>query len=154
MIPSEKKILRYERIFEQLKPLLQTGPTFDAKLATINAVLYHKIKYIFWAGFYLLSDNKLCVNSYQGPLACQELEYPKGVCWKSIINKTSIVVPDVEKFDDHIACDSRSKSEIVIPLYDAEHNIYGVFDADSDMLNAFDENDEKGLRRILGLLNM
>ncbi len=153
MLPKEKKIARYERIYIQLKQLLKISPSFDAGLSTINAVLYHKMPHFFWVGFYFLNNSKLTVGPYQGPLACQELEYPKGVCWKSILERSSIIVEDVHKFPDHIACDSRSKSEIVIPLINMDNTIIGVLDIDSDKLAAFNKDDEIALRKILALLN-
>jgi GAF domain-containing protein len=152
MLTKEKKVVRYKRIFSQLKGLLAKSPTFDARLATINAVLYHKMPQFFWIGFYFLHDSKLTVGPYQGPLACQELEYPLGVCWKSILNKSCTIVENVHEFAGHIACDSRSKSEIVIPILDENENIVGVLDVDSDRFNTFDEEDERGLNRILSLL--
>ena len=154
MLTKEKKVTRYERIHFQLKKLLENSPTFDARLATINALLYHKMPHFFWIGFYFLKNNRLTIGPYQGPLACQELEYPKGVCWKSILSKSCIIVNNVHEFTDHIACDSRSKSEIVIPILNESKDIIGVLDVDSDKYNAFDENDENGLKRILNLLNL
>ena len=152
MISEKLKAGRYERIYSQISELLQKSPGFDSRLATINAVLYHKVSYIFWVGFYLLQNNRLCVSSYQGPLACQELEYPKGVCWHSIIHSKSVIVPDVSQFPDHITCDSRSKSEIVVPLISAQQEIIGVLDVDSDEAEAFDKVDEIWLKRITGLV--
>lgn len=122
-------------------------------MATINAVLYHKMFYFFWVGFYFPYNNKLSIGPYQGPLACQELEYPKGVCWKSVMCKHNIIVKNVHEFTDHIACDSRSKSEIGIPMLTKNNDFAGVFDVDSDKYDSFDEHDEKGLQIILSLLN-
>lgn len=153
MLTKEKKVARYERLYNQLKELLLKSLTFDAQLAIINAVLYHKMPHFFWIGFYFLNNNKLTIGSYQGPLACQELEYPKGVCWKCILDKNSIIVNNVHEFDNHIACDPRSKSEIVIPVLNERKEVIGVMDVDSDKFNAFDESDEKGLHRILYLLH-
>ena len=85
-------------------------------MATINAILYHKMDGFFWVGFYLLWNDRLLVGPYQGPLACLELPRDKGVCWAAINSGNSVVVHDVHEFPGHIACDSRSKSEIVIPV--------------------------------------
>jgi len=82
-----------------------------------------------------------------------ELEKDTGVCWTAINSQKSIIVPDVEKFPGHIACDSRSKSEIVIPVRDKHNKIYGVFDIDSDKLNNFDETDTEWLEKIVKLIN-
>lgn len=154
MLTKEKKAARYERIYTQLQELLAMSPSFDAQLATINAVLFHKMPHYFWIGFYFLHRNTLTVGPYQGPLACQELEYPKGVCWKSILSSSTIIVNNVHDFPNHIACDSRSKSEIVIPIINKNEDIIGVLDVDSDNFNAFDKNDENGLKKILSLINI
>ena len=151
MDPS-KKAKRYERIYKQLEELLKKPGDRISRMASIAAVLHHKMDGVFWTGFYLLSEGKLQVGPYQGPLACQELEKDKGVCCAGIQEKRSIVVHDVEKFPSHIACDPRSRSEIVVPLMDLENNIIGVLDVDSKLLDNFDEEDIKGLERIVSLI--
>ena len=152
MIKTELNQKRYQRLYKQLEPLLVNSPSTDAQLATINAVIYHKVPYIFWVGFYLLKNNRLIIGPYQGPLACQELKYPHGVCWYGIMEGKSVIVPDVSKFPNHIACDSRSKSELVIPLWNNQKQIIGVFDVDSTLKNAFNSHDQEGLERIINLL--
>jgi L-methionine (R)-S-oxide reductase len=106
----------------------------------------------FWTGFYLLREGHLRVGPYQGPLACQELEKDRGVCWAGINENRTIIVPDVEKFPGHIACDSRSRSEIVVPLRDAGGRIIGVLDVDSRQPDHFDSSDARGLERIVSLV--
>ena len=152
MPESEKKISQYIRIFEQLQKLLSESPDLIAQLSTINAILYHKIPYIFWIGFYFLQDNKLIVGPYQGPLACQILPNLKGVCWKAVLDKKPVTVGNVHEFKDHVACDSRSKSEIVIPVFDKQKNVIAVLDADSNKYQSFDNQDESGLTRIVSLI--
>lgn len=149
---SIKKQGRYERIYHQLETLLKATTDKTARMATISAVLHHKFEYFFWTGFYLLQNGELTVGPYQGPVACQVLTKDKGVCWAAINQKTSIIVPDVEKFPGHIACDSRSKSEIALPLYKKDGLVYGVMDVDSKELNSFDETDCINLERILKLI--
>lgn len=122
-------------------------------MASIASVLHHKMDGYFWTGFYLLTDEKLCVGPYQGPLACQELEKNQGVCWAGINENRSIVVPDVDKFPGHIACDSRSRSEIVVPVRDRKGSITGVLDVDSRQKDHFDEEDVFALEKIVGLIN-
>ena len=117
MDPLKKKE-RYARILEQLGGLLLKTTDPDARMATIVALLHHKMDYFFWTGFYFLKDGELTVRNYQGPLACQVLETNKGVCWAGINSGKTVVVPDVHQFPDHIACDSRSNSEIVVPVKD------------------------------------
>jgi GAF domain-containing protein len=106
----------------------------------------------FWVGFYLLNDGHLIVGPYQGPLACIKLEKNKGVCWAAVNTQKTIVVPDVHKFPGHIACDPRSRSEIVVPLRNQPGEIIGVFDIDSRLSNNFDETDALGLEKIVSLV--
>lgn len=142
----------YERIIEQLKELFKKSDDPVARMATINALLYHKIDYYFWCGFYLLKDGELVVGPYQGPLACLKLAHNKGVCWAGVREKKPIIVPDVHKFPDHIACDERSQSEIVVPVFTPEGEIYGVIDVDSDKLASFDETDASYLQQIVRMI--
>jgi GAF domain-containing protein len=121
-------------------------------MATIVAVLHHKMNYFFWTGFYMLTEGELIVGPYQGPVACILLKKDTGVCWAGINQKETIVVPDVEKFPGHIACDSRSQSEIVVPLRDPSGKILGILDVDSSSLNSFDHVDAAWLEKILKLL--
>ena len=144
-----KKRGRYERIYNQLEELLEKTTNPISRMASIAAILHHKMDGFFWTGFYLLTDEKLCVGPYQGPLACQELEKDKGVCWAGISGKNSIVVPDVDKFPGHISCDSRSRSEIVVPVRDSMGMITGVLDIDSQQRDHFDEVDVIALERIV-----
>ncbi len=141
---------RYKRIIQQLKPLFEkTGDPF-ARIATTTAILHNKFNYFYWTGYYRLVDNDLIVTSYQGTVACLVLTKGKGVCWAGINQGKSIIVEDVEKFPGHIACDSRSRSEIVIPVKNKSGNVVGVFDIDSIELNSFDEIDQKYLEQIIG----
>jgi len=149
---KKKKQGRYERLYKQLQDLLPKTNDPYARMSSIIAILHHKMDYFFWTGYYFLKDDKLIVGQYQGPVACQELAKNSGVCWAGINEQKPIVVPDVEKFPGHIACDSRSKSEIVLPVKDKEGNIIGVLDVDSNEYNQFDEVDEAQLIKILELI--
>lgn len=149
---NDKKLAKYDRLYEQIKTYVQTTDDIWARLATMEAVLHHKMQTFFWTGIYVLLDDELIVRSYQGPVACQKLKHHTGVCWAAVLSGQTMIVPDVEKFPGHIACDSRSKSEIAIPVYDREGKIFACLDVDSDQLNAFDREDEIGLRKILSLL--
>jgi len=121
-------------------------------MATINAVLYHKMDYFFWCGFYLIQEDKLQVGPYQGALACIDLPAGSGVCQAALSRKETLIVPDVDAFPGHIACDSRSKSEIVVPLYDTTGKICGVLDVDSRIPDSFDEVDAAALEKIVNLV--
>jgi len=120
-------------------------------MATIIAVLHHKMEYFFWTGFYLFQDGKLQVGPYQGPLACINLAENKGVCWAGVNTKNYVLVPDVDAFPGHIACDSRSKSEIVVPVLN-NGEIIGVLDVDSSSLGSFDDDDAEWLTKIVNLV--
>ena len=149
---TSKKKGRYERIYVQLSDLFKKSPNLNSRLSTVNAVLHHKLEHYFWTGFYLLEDGELTVGPYQGPVACQVLEKNKGVCWAAINEKKTIVVADVSAFPGHIACDSRSNSEIAVPLADKNNNIIGVLDVDSKDYNAFDETDKEWLEKVVELV--
>ena len=143
---------RYLRIYEQLKELLAKPGNDLSRMATIVAVLQHKMDCFFWTGFYLIDGDELIAGPYQGPVACQKLDENKGVCWAAINRQETVIVPDVHKFPGHIACDSRSNSEIVVPLKNQNGKIIGVLDIDSKDFNAFDETDREGLEKIIALL--
>jgi GAF domain-containing protein len=151
---NNKKQGRYQRIYKQLEELLPKTSDPYARMSSVIAVLHHKMEYFFWTGFYFLKDGKLVVGQYQGSVACQELKKDTGVCWAGINQQKTIIVPDVEKFPEHIACDSRSKSEIVLPVKDKEGNIIGVLDVDSNEYNQFDKIDDQELTKILELIYM
>lgn len=143
---------RYERVYSQLEELIKKSDNLIAHKATISAVLYHKFDYYFWCGFYEIIEGELTVGPYQGPVACQILAKNKGVCWAAIHNKETLVVKDVEQFPEHIACDSRSKSEIVVPLFDKNDIVYAVLDIDSIDIEKFDEIDVEYLEKICSML--
>ncbi|MEA3504116.1 MAG: GAF domain-containing protein [Bacteroidota bacterium] len=150
---KKKKAARYQRIYKQLDGLVESEKNPISRMSSIAAVLHHKMEYFFWTGFYLLIEGELLVHSYQGPVACMKLKKNSGVCWAGIDRKESVVVDEVEKFPGHIACDSRSKSEIVVPLRDINGDVYGVLDVDSSELNSFDEIDALWLEKIVELIN-
>lgn len=148
---------RYDRIYDQLRDLIVgRSPNLTAAMATICAVLHHKMPHHFWTGFYLVaSPDRLHVGPYQGPVACQILE-GRGVCLHCARTAKPIVVPDVEQFPGHIACDPRSKSEIALPVIDRssrqESPVVAVLDIDAHKVGQFDADDIEPLQRILGLL--
>ncbi len=147
-----KKQGRYDRIYDQLVKLLTATKDKTARMSTVCAILHHKMDYFFWTGFYILREEELIAGPYQGPLACQVLERGKGVCWAAVNSKKVMIVSDVEKFPGHIACDSRSRSEIVIPLFNSQNDIWAVLDIDSRELNSFDTVDRENLLKITNLI--
>lgn len=150
---NKTKRARYQRLNSQLKDLFKSTENMMSRLATVEAILHHKIKYYSWTGIYLLVDGELLVHSYQGPVACQKLGKDKGVCWAAINQNKTIIVPDVHNFPGHIACDSATNSEIVLPLRDKTGTIIGVFDIDSRDFNSFDEVDAEELQKILDMVH-
>lgn len=149
---AKKKEGRYSRIYKQLEDLMKTADYPLSRMATVAAVLHHKMDYFFWTGFYLLVDGELMVHAYQGPVACMHLEKGKGVCWAGVDKKQPVVVDDVEQFPGHIACDSRSQSEIVVPVRNQDNEVIGVLDIDSSEKNSFDEVDEQWLNKFVKLI--
>lgn len=147
-----KLAARYERIAAQLSELFIKNQDPIARMATISALLHHKMGHYFWTGFYRLIDDQLVVGPYQGPLACAVLPGPEGVCWAGVHEAKAILVKDVHAFPGHVACDARSQSEIVVPVHDGQGRIVGVLDVDSDQSAAFSEVDQVGLETIIALI--
>jgi L-methionine (R)-S-oxide reductase len=144
---------QYRRLHSQLQELLPKSRDGIAHMATVAALLHFKLPHYFWTGFYLLKAGRLIVGPYQGPVACQVLEGPEGVCWAGIQRRETVVVPDVHRFPGHVACDSRSNSEIVVPLFNKEGGVWGVLDVDSLQPEAFSLVDARWLEKITKLLD-
>ena len=120
-------------------------------LANASALLYNSMEQLNWAGFYLMREDKLILGPFQGRPACTVIGMGKGVCGTAAAEDRTVVVPDVHLFPGHIACDSASNSEIVIPIH-VGGRICGVLDIDSPVKNRFSEVDRKGLERFAGIL--
>ena len=146
-----RKVKRYERIITQITDLIQKTVDPLARISTIVAILHHKFDYFFWTGFYRLVDDELTVCCYQGSVACLVLEKHKGVCWTAVDEQKTQIVADVRKFPGHIACDSRSASEIVVPVW-KDGEIVAVLDVDSKELDSFDKIDTENLEKIVKLI--
>jgi GAF domain-containing protein len=121
-----------------------------ARMATISAVVHHAFGHL-WTGFYRVVEpgRLLRVGPYQGTLGCLEIAYGRGVCGAAAVSRRTVVVDDVELFPGHITCDSRSRSEIVVPVFDAQGELIAVFDVDSERPGAFDERDAEGLESLM-----
>jgi len=121
-----------------------------AGMATIATLVHHAFGFL-WTGFYrvVTPGEMLRVGPYQGSLGCLEIAFGRGVCGTAAVERRSIIVPDVEKFPGHIACDSRSRSEIVVPVTGARGELLAVLDVDSEELGSFDQEDQKGLERMV-----
>jgi L-methionine (R)-S-oxide reductase len=143
---------RYNRLYDQIKDLVKATDNPFSRMATISALLHHKMNGFFWTGFYFLDKGELLVGPYQGPVACLKLKKDTGVCWAGINSMKSVVVGDVHEFPGHIACSSQSNSEIVVPVKDKHGLVVAVLDVDSRDLNCFDEADRVGLEKIVELI--
>ncbi len=122
-----------------------------ALMATINSILANRFPHFFWTGFYRMCGERLVVGPYIGTVGCLQIELGRGVCGTAAAQRQTIIVPDVNAFPGHIACDPNSKSEIVVPVFDASGELIAVLDVDSDRVNAFDEEDRAGLEKIVAL---
>lgn len=151
--PDTQRAARYQRLHAQLADLFQDQHDPIARMATMVALLHHKQPHFFWTGFYRLLEGKLVVGPYQGPLACAVLPGPDGVCWAAVHRNESVLVPDVHAFPGHVACDSRSQSEVVIPVHGPGGEIMAVLDVDSDKPDAFTSVDVAHLEAITALLH-
>lgn len=153
ILPSgEGKEDRYCSLFPQIVSLLEDEDDLTANLANVSAALKEAFGF-FWVGFYLVKADQLVLGPFQGPIACTRIRYGKGVCGMAWKENRTLVVPDVEQFPGHIACSSRSRSEIVVPLIE-DGVVWGVLDIDSTELDTFDETDRNYLEKVAGLLNV
>ena len=147
---SDRKEI-YEEIIPQIESLVADETDLVANLANIAAVLKEAFGF-FWVGFYLKKENQLVLNAFQGPVACTRIDFDKGVCGHAYTTRETVIVPNVEEFPGHIACSSEAKSEIVLPIFEKSGEVFGVLDIDSDKLNDFDEQDAKGLKKIVKII--
>ena len=144
------KAVFYEQICEQLDQLLGREENFVANAANTSALLYQLLPDVNWAGFYIAEGDELVLGPFQGKPACVRLPFGKGVCGTAAAEERTIIVPDVNEFSGHIACDGASQSEIVVPLLNWGR-IIGVLDIDSSSLNRFDEDDQEGLESVVAV---
>ena len=141
----------YRLVMEQIKGLLETDQHFIPVMSNVSALLMENLEEINWAGFYIMRDGRLVVGPFQGKLACIHIEVGRGVCGTAVRDKTVLRVDNVHEFPGHIACDSASNSEIVLPIQRGE-KVLAVLDIDSPLLKRFSLEDEKGLKEIADLL--
>lgn len=141
--PEEKKQM-YRLLKTQLQGLTDGVVNNTANLANASALLNQALPDINWAGFYLMEENHLILGPFQGKPACVKIEIGKGVCGTAALKDETVLVKNVHEFPGHIACDSASNSEIVIPVH-VNGKMFGVLDVDSPLLSRFDAEDEEGL---------
>ena len=152
--PAPEDTPDYSILARQVISILEGERNLSANAAQFSAFIYQSLSNLNWAGFYLLSPSKdgktqeLLVGPFQGKVACARIALGRGVCGTSALEQRTVVVPDVHAFPGHIACDSASNSEIVIPII-KNGEILGVFDIDSPNLNRFSEADQQGLEQLV-----
>ena len=149
--PETAKSKLYANLVVQLLSLLKGEHDLIANAANFSALLFNSLPNVNWAGFYFLQDDELVLGPFQGNPACVRIPMGKGVCGVAAQQCETIIVPNVHEFPGHIACDSASNSEIVIPLFDGER-VLGVFDVDSPTLKRFDDQDAEGLNELVTVL--
>ena len=149
--PAAERATIYDEITPQIESLVEGENDVIANLANIAAVLKEAFGF-FWVGFYLVKNGQLVLGPFQGPLACTRIDLDKGVCGHAWSARQTVIVPDVDEFPGHIACASASRSEIVLPFFRNDGEVYGVLDVDSDKLNDFSQTDADGLKRIVNTI--
>jgi GAF domain-containing protein len=137
---------------KEIAAVVEGESNLVARMATISNILHRAFDHYYWTGFYLVDPKKpdeLVIGPYQGTLGCLRIPFGKGVCGAAAARRETVIVPDVHAFPGHIACDSRSESEIVVPVFDRTGRLIAVFDVDSDKKAMFDETDKAHLEKIL-----
>jgi L-methionine (R)-S-oxide reductase len=144
------KSAAYDELARQIDSVLAGIDDEIAEMATVSSLVHHAFGFL-WTGFYRVvrPDEMMRVGPYQGTLGCLEIAFGRGVCGAAAARRQPMIVRDVNEFADHIACDSRSRSEIVLPVINRKGDLIAVFDVDSESLDTFDAADEQGLARIL-----
>jgi L-methionine (R)-S-oxide reductase len=148
---SVDKGSRYRELLPQLESLFTGEPDLVANLANATAALKSCIHAASWVGFYVVRDNELVLGPFQGNVACVRIAFGRGVCGTTAVEKRTLIVPDVERFAGHIACDAGSRSEIVVPILHGDR-LVAVLDVDSYEVGAFDDIDAAHLEPIAKLL--
>jgi L-methionine (R)-S-oxide reductase len=143
---------RYAEVEAEVLAVLEGEPNLTARMATVASMLADAFNDFFWTGFYVVAPDKadeLVVGPYQGTLGCLRIAFGRGVCGTAAATRQTQIVEDVHAFPGHIACDSRSASEIVVPVLDAKGDLIAVFDVDATTPAAFDAVDQAGLERLM-----
>ena len=147
---SDRRVI-YDELVPQIGALIEGEEDLIANLANIAAVLKEAFGF-FWVGFYLKKGEQLVLGPFQGPLACTRINFGEGVCGHAYSTKETIIVPNVDEFPGHIACSSAARSEIVVPMFGNNGEVFGVLDVDSDRLDDFSEADSAGLGGIVSAI--
>lgn len=144
----------YELLIKQAKALTADEDDWIANTASVSALLYHSLENVNFAGVYRFENNELILGPFQGMPACVHIQMGKGVCGTAAASQKTQVVENVHNFDGHIACDSNSNSEIVVPIFTEDGNLWGVLDIDSTKIGTFDETDQVYLEKLVKEFHM
>jgi GAF domain-containing protein len=144
-------MVNYKLLVSQAESIIENVPYTVTNLANISALIYDELSDLNWAGFYLMRDGKLILGPFQGKLACTQIPIGKGVCGTAVAENKTMLVENVHEFPGHIACDSASNSEIVIPVRH-DGKVIGVLDIDSPLVGRFSEEDKAGLEKLVFVL--
>ncbi|MEQ6121492.1 GAF domain-containing protein [Reichenbachiella sp. MALMAid0571] len=147
---SSDKVSRYESLIPQIEALIAGEPDLVANLANVSAALKQTFDF-FWVGFYLVKNDELVLGPFQGPIACTRIQRGKGVCGTAWQRGETVIVEDVDEFPGHIACNFKSRSEIVVPAFKSG-KVFLVLDIDNEQLNYFDKTDQVWLEKLTTLL--
>ncbi len=139
---------KYKLLKQQIEALVAGEDDSVSVMANVSAAIHQEMGF-FWTGFYIVKGEELHLGPFQGSVACMHIPFGRGVCGTAWQRAETIVVPDVEQFPGHIACSSLSRSEIVVPLFNASHDVVAVLDIDSRELNTFDDIDRYWLELIV-----
>jgi L-methionine (R)-S-oxide reductase len=148
---TQDRSVVYRELLPQIEALIAGEDDLVANLANVAAVLKEAFGF-FWVGFYLKKGGQLVLGPFQGPLACTRINFGEGVCGHAYSTRETVIVPNVDEFPGHIACSSASKSEIVVPMFERNGEVFGVLDVDSDKLDDFSEADSAGLGDIVSII--
>jgi L-methionine (R)-S-oxide reductase len=151
-LSASTKAELYQQLAAQLRALTDGETDPVANMANCAALIFHSVPRLNWAGFYLLKGGELVLGPFQGQTACVRIAFGRGVCGTAAESHSTLRVDDVSKFAGHIACDSASRSEIVLPLLTKDSHLIGVLDVDSPELARFDAEDEAGLSTIAEIM--
>lgn len=153
MVNTIDKSEQYQQLAKQAQSLIGSERDMVANMANLSALLFQNLEDVNWAGFYILRDEELVLGPFQGQPACIRIPLGKGVCGTAALQRTTQIVPDVHQFDGHIACNSDSRSEIVLPVLSGRRLI-GVLDIDSPSSSRFCSIDGLGLQNIVDILQL
>ena len=152
IISDGDKASKYATLYRQLEALSESESDLIANMANFSSMIHETFGFL-WTGFYRVIGDELVLGPFQGPLACTRIAFGKGVCGSAWKEACTQVVPDVEKFPGHIACSSKSRSEIVVPMI-KDNEVVAVLDIDSESLDTFDDTDREWLEKTVQLLTM